>query len=310
MCAFLKRGEYKMAKKTITTIKTIATLGKRELRYTEMDGIKKFDIRVWHGDKYEDGVRFTEDEIFDLRCVMNAEILDKKIGDKDLILTDNKEYALSMVHNGRTYVRPFATEDEMKKLCEILSATDNLLEYDNTPKVEEPVVEQPKKKRGRPKKSIDVDKAIDETVKQTSIQKKIAELTAKTSKEKSKEKPKKIYKDAYEKFSDQFKEYRESQPKNRQRGYELTHEVIVNHIKDIISTSSEYNANAMQEHKNSRNMMSFCQDKAFENADAMMNITSREEANEMLCSWVDEYVGLDDKPEPPKAKAKKSKQKV
>ena len=291
--------------KTITTIKTIATLGKRELRYTEMDGVKKFDIRAWNGDKYEDGVRFTEDEIFDLRCVMSGEVKDTKIGNKDLIVTDNGDYALSIVINGRTYVRPFATKDEMNKLCEILKATDNLLEYDDTPKVEEP-----KKKRGRPKKSIDVDKAIDEIVKQTSIQKKIAELTAKTSNAKPKENPKKIYKDAYEKFSDQFKEYRESQPENRQRGYELTHEVIVNHIKDIISTSNEYNTNAMQEHKNSRNMMSFCQDKAFENADAMMNITSREEANEMLCSWVDEYIGLDDKPEPPKAKAKKSKQKA
>jgi len=291
--------------KTITTIKKIATLGKRELRYTEMDGVKKFDIRAWNEDKYEDGVRFTEDEIFDLRCVTSGNVNDVKIGDKNLVKTDNGDYALSVTVNGRTYTRVFATEDEMNKLCEILSATDNLLEYDDTPKVE-----TPKKKRGRPKKSIDVDKAIDEIAKQTSIQKKIAELTAKTSKEKPKEKPKKIYKDAYEKFSDQFKEYRESQPENRQRGYELTHEVIVNHIKDIISTSNEYNANAMQEHKNSRNMMSFCQDKAFENADAMMNITSREEANEMLCSWVDEYIGLDDKPEPPKAKAKKSKQKV
>ena len=292
--------------KIITTIKKIATLGKRELRYTEMDGVKKFDIRAWNGDKYEDGVRFTEDEIFDLRCVMSGKIKDTKVGSKDLIVTDDGEYALSLVNNGRTYIRPFATDAEMNKLCEIFKATDNLLEYDDTPKAEEPVVEQPKKKRGRPKKSIDVDKAIDEIVKQTSIQKKIAELTAKTSKEK----PKKIYKDAYEKFSDQFKEYREIQPKNRQRGYELTHEVIVNHIKDIISTSNEYNANAMQEHKNSRNMMSFCQDKAFENADAMMNITSREEANEMLCSWVDEYIGLDDKPESPKAKTEKSKQKA
>lgn len=164
--------------KTITTIKTIATLGKRELRYTEMDGVKKFDIRAWHGEKYEEGVRFTEDEMSNLRDVMTGNIVDSKIGDKDLIVTDNGEYALSITINGRTYVRPFATHNEMNKLCEILKATDNLLEYDNTPKVEEP-----KKKRGRPKKSTDVVKEIP----------KLAEQKQKETKEikKTEEKPKK-----------------------------------------------------------------------------------------------------------------------
>ena len=291
--------------KTITTIKTIAKLGKRELRYTEMDGVKKFDIRAWHGEKYEEGVRFTEDEMSSLRDVMTGNVVDAKIGDKDLIVTDNGEYALSITINGRTYVRPFATHDEMNKLCEIFKATDNLLEYDNTPKVEEP-----KKKRGRPKKSTAIDEAIDEIAKQKSLQKKIAEIEAKIETEKPKEKPKKNYKDAYEKFSDQFKEYRDNQPENRRRGYELTHEVITNHIKDIIKTSEEYNKNAMQDWKNSANMMNFVQNKAFENADAYMNIQNRAEAEEFLCQWVDEYIGdTNDKPKP-KANTKKSKQKA
>lgn len=138
--------------KTITTIKKIATLGKRELRYTEMDGVKKFDIRAWNGDKYEDGVRFTEDEMFDLRCVMSGKIKDTKVGNKDLIVTDDGEYALSLVNNGRTYIRPFATDAEMNKLCEIFKTTDNLLEYDDTSKAEEP-----KKKRGRPKKTAEAN---------------------------------------------------------------------------------------------------------------------------------------------------------
>ena len=134
---------------------------------------------------------------------------------------------------------------------------------------------------------------------------------SKTEPKKETKEKKKVYKDAYEKFSDQFKEYRDNQPENRQRGYELTHEVITNHIKDIIKTSEEYNKNAMQDWKNSANMMNFVQNKAFENADAYMNIQSRAEAEEFLCQWVDEYIGdTSDKPEPPKPKTKKSKQKA
>ena len=281
--------------KTITTIKTIATLGKRELRYTEMDGIKKFDIRAWKGDKHEDGVRFTEDEIFDLRCVMSGEVKDTKIGNKDLIVTDNGDYALSIVINGRTYVRPFATKDEMNKLCEILKATDNLLEYDDTPKVEEP-----KKKRGRPKKEV----ATTINTPRPSIDELIQKYSKTEPKKETKEK-KKVYKNAYEKFNDQFKTFRESQPENRRKGYELTHKVIVNHIKDIIATSDEYNKNAMQEWKTSHNMMSFCQNKAFENAEEYMNIQNRAEAEEFLFRWVDEYIGdTSDKPKPKKTKTK------
>jgi len=281
--------------KTITTIKKIETLGKRELRYTEMDGVKKYDIRAWKGDKYEDGVRFTEDEIFDLRCVMSGEVKGTKIGNKDLIVTDNGDYALSIINNGRTYVRPFATKDEMNKLCEILKTTDNLLEYDDTPKVEEP-----KKKRGRPKK--EATEKVNTPV--PSIDELIAKYKNVEPKKEVKEK-KKVYKNAYEKFNDQFKTFRESQPENRRKGYELTHKVIVNHIKDIIETSDEYNKNAMQEWKTSHNMMSFCQNKAFENAEEYMNIQNRAEAEEFLFRWVDEYIGdTSDKPKPKKTKTK------
>ena len=286
--------------KTITTIKTIAKLGKRELRYTEMDGVKKFDIRAWNGDKYEEGVRFTEDEMFDLRDVMTGNIVNAKIGDKDLIVTDNGEYALSITINGRTYVRPFATHDEMNKLCEILKTTDNLLEYDNAPKVEEP-----KKKRGRPKKTTAIDEVVDELAKK----KKVEDLVKKyTSPAKKEEKPKKTYKNAHEKFVDQFAEYRKTQPDNRQKGFELTHKVITDHIKDIIATSDEYNKNAMQDWKNSQNMMNFVQNKAFENAEAYMNVQNRAEAEEFLYQWVDEYIGdTSDKPKPKKTTKAKAK---
>ena len=134
--------------KTITTIKKIATLGKRELRYTEMDGVKKFDIRKWNGDKPEDGVRLTQEELDQLYFRMKSERDDVLIGNKTLAFGDN-EYHLSIVNNGRLYIRPFVTKAEMDKLIQMLDvAKDNLLEYDDTPKVEEP-----KKKRGRPAKT-------------------------------------------------------------------------------------------------------------------------------------------------------------
>lgn len=285
--------------KTITTIKTIATLGKRELRYTEMDGVKKFDIRAWNGDKYEDGVRFTEDEIFDLRCVMSGEVKDTKVGNKDLIVTDNGEYALSITINGRTYVRPFLTHNEMNKLCEIFKATDNLLEYDENAKVEEePKVEAPKKKRGRPKKNpadVEINKKMS-TETEDLIKKHV---------DNSKEaKPKKVYKDAYEKFDDQFKEFRKSQPKEMRFGYEFVHQMILEHIKDIIATSDEYNKNAMQEWKNTQNMMIFCRKKMFERAKEYMEINTKDEEKEFVLQLVDEYIGTDDKPACYEAKTK------
>ena len=107
---------------------------------------------------------------------------------------------------------------------------------------------------------------------------------------------KESYKNAYEKFKDQFEEYRNTQPDNRKKGYELTHNLILEHIKDICKTSDEYNKNGLQEWKNTGNMMRFCQDKAFENAEALMNINTREEASELMFQWVDEYIGADDKP--------------
>lgn len=162
--------------KIITTIKTIATLGKRELRYTEMDGIKKFDIRAWKGDRYDDGVRFTQEEINQLYFRMKSNLDTALIGNKTLVF-ENDEYALSIVSNGRTYVRPFATKDEMDKLMQILEvAKDNLLEYDPTPKVEEP-----KKKRGRPKKN-----NLEMEVKKQAIEKRLAEDTPAPKKEEKK----------------------------------------------------------------------------------------------------------------------------
>lgn len=294
-----------MAKINVVTIKSIASLGSRELRYTDINGEKKYDIRVWNGDNYEPGVRFTQDELIQIKKYFDdnvSSMVPIRIGNKEAFRGD-EEWCLSIISNGREYIRPFATDEEIDKLLNIMEASNNdPLSY------EEPVVEQPKKKRGRPKKSTAIDEAIDEIAKQKSLQKKIAELTAKTSNEKPKEKPKKNYKNAYEKFADQFKEYRESQPENRRRGFELTHEVITNHIKDIIKTSDEYNQNAMQDWKNSANMMNFVQNKAFENADAYMNIQNRAEAEEFLCQWVDEYIG--DTSDKPKPKTKKSKQKV
>ena len=143
--------------KTITTIKKIATLGKRELRYTEMDGVQKFDIRAWHGDKYEDGVRFTEEEMKQLYQRMKSNLPEDLIGNKSLTfdLDNGDEYALSIVNNGRLYIRPFATKSEMNKLMQILEvARDNLLEYDDKTCASSDNVS---KKRGRPgKKSVSV----------------------------------------------------------------------------------------------------------------------------------------------------------
>ena len=138
-----------MAKKLIT-IKKIAVLGRRELRYTEIQGIKKFDVRAYDGDKYDDGVRFTQEEINQLYQRMKSGLSTTLIGNKTLIF-DNDEYVLSIENNGRTYTRTLVTKSEMDKLMQILEvAKDNLLEYDDTPKVEEP-----KKKRGRPAKTED-----------------------------------------------------------------------------------------------------------------------------------------------------------
>lgn len=253
--------------KVITTIKKIATLGKRELRYTDIEGEKKYDIRSWSGDKYEEGVRFSQEEIDQLYKGIKSGKIPFEIGNK-LCVIDGENYALSVLFNGRTYVRPFATKEEMGALLVILdTAKDNLLEYEVKPKTTE----------------VDDDDTDDDDT--------------------TEEEEKKSYANAYEKFKDQFEKYRKSQPENRQKGYELTHNIILEHIKDVIATSDEYNKNAMQEWKDSHKMMTFCQNKAFENAEAVMNVATREEANELMFQFVDEYIGLDDKPKP---KSKKS----
>lgn len=249
--------------KVITTIKKIATLGKRELRYTDIEGEKKYDIRAWSGDKYEEGVRFSQEEIDQLYKGIKSGKVPFEIGNK-LCVIDGDNYALSVLFNGRTYVRPFATKEEMGALLVILDAAkDNLLEYEVKPKTTE----------------VEVDDDVDDD-------------------NTTEEEEKKSYANAYEKFKDQFEKYRKSQPENRQKGYELTHNIILEHIKDVIATSDEYNKNAMQEWKDSHKMMTFCQDKAFENAEAVMNVATREEANELMFQFVDEYIGLDDKPKP------------
>ena len=256
--------------KIVTSIKKIASLGKRELRYTEMDGEKKFDIRVWNGDKYEDGVRFSQEEMEQLYKGVEAGKFPFDIGSKQCILNGG-EYALSVLFNGRTYIRPFVTKGEMEALLGILDvAMDNLLEYDpNASKEPDPEPEEEEEK------------------------------------EKDKDKAKKTYANAYEKFKAQFEAYRNDQPENRRKGYELTHNIVLEHIKDIIATSDEYNKNAMQDWKTSGNMMRYCQDKMFENAEAVMNVSSREEANEMLYQFVDEYIGdTSDKPKPQPKKTK------
>lgn len=265
--------------KIITTIKKIATLGKRELRYTEMDGEKKYDIRAWNGDKYEEGVRFSQTELDQLYDGIKKNDTAFQIGSKICVI-ENNNYALSVLFNGRTYVRPFATKDEMAKLIKILDvAKNNLLDYDEN-----------------------VTSIGKEAVKKA--------LTTKSNKKststpvKAKEEPKKVYANAYEKFADQFKEYRENQPENRRKGYELTHNIILEHIKAVCETSDEYNKNGMQEWKNTENMMKYCQDKAFENAEVAMN-ASKDEGIEMMCQWIDEYIGdTSDKPKPKENKKK------
>lgn len=275
-----------MAKKEIKTIKTIAKLGKRELRYTEIDGEKKYDIREWKKDKPHDGVRFSNEELLEVYNAVKLNKLNVPVGNKTLVFDD--EYALSMVHNGRTYVRPFATKNELEKLIDVLSSVDikadGLLGYDET-KIEEikekEANEYISKRRGRPKK-IESDTNSEQKTK-------IAPIKNKSRKEKT-------YTDAYEKFKDMFAKYRSKQDENRRKGYALTHKIITDHIKDIIETSPEYNANLMQEHKNSHKMMLYIQDKAFENAECLMGMATMEDANMYLCQWVDEYAGLDDAP--------------
>ena len=255
--------------KIITTVKKIATLGKRELRYTDIDGEKKYDIRSWSGDKYEEGVRFSQDEIDQLYKGIKSGVTPFEVGNKMCVI-DGNNYCLSVLHNGRTYIRPICTKEEMEALLVILDAAkDNLLEYEVKPKTTEVEVD---------------DDADDDNT--------------------TEEEEKKSYANAYEKFKDQFEKYRKSQPENRQKGYELTHNIILEHIKDVIATSDEYNKNAMQEWKDSHKMMTFCQDKAFENAEAVLNVATREEANELMFQFVDEYIG--DASDKPKPKSKKS----
>ena len=256
-----------MKKIIINTIKTIAKLGGRELRYTEMNGENKFDIRAWNGDQPDDGVRFSQDEINQLYAGIKENKFPFEVGNKTCVIDDNGDYALSLLFNSRTYVRPFATATEMKKLVSILDvAKDNLLEY------------------------------IDDVKTNKSISK---------SETKSADKTPKKYTNAYEKFKDQFEEYRNTQPDNRKKGYELTHNLILEHIKDICKTSDEYNKNGLQEWKNTGNMMRFCQDKSFENAEALMNVSTKEEAMELMFQWIDEYVG--DTSDQPNKRGRKKK---
>ena len=113
-----------MAKTNVITIKSIATLGKRELRYTEINGEKKYDIRVWNGDNYEQGVRFTAEELQQIVAIAKGKQTDVKFGSKMLTM-EKDEYAVSVVSNGRTYIRAFATVDEMSKLSSIMEASNN-----------------------------------------------------------------------------------------------------------------------------------------------------------------------------------------
>ena len=287
-----------MAKTNVKTIRTIATLGKRELRYTDINGELKYDIRSWKGDEPEPGVRFTQEELIELKNGFDDKTLAPvKIGNKEVVY--DKEWCLSVVSNGRTYTRPFATSEEIEKLFKVMEASNNYpLSYT------EPVPEQPKKKRGRPKKSTAIDEVVDELAKKKKVEDLVKKYTSTTKKE---EKSQKTYKNAHEKFCDQFAEYRKTQPDNRQKGFELTHKVITDHIKDIIATSDEYNKNAMQDWKNSHNLMLFVQDKAFENAEALMKVNTWDENCQLMCQFVDEYIGLDDKPKPkPKTTTKKT----
>lgn len=133
-----------MAKPIITSKKQIASLGKRELRITTMNGEDKWDIRAWNGDKYDDGVRFTDEELTQLSGIV-AVIKDTKlqsdmvlgtIGNKKCIIK-NGEYCLSININGRDMIRAFATVDEMKALKVIIDKAlaqkeKSLTEYLNT----------------------------------------------------------------------------------------------------------------------------------------------------------------------------------
>lgn len=146
-----------MAKK-IDSIKKIATLGKRELRYTNIDNELKFDIREWKSDdKYGDGVRFTIDELNQLSDGSNT------IGNKQLVFYKD-EWCLQLELNGRTYTRPFATKDEMdvlKKILEKVKTTTELLAYkveESTEKEEENTSTKTVKEKKEPKKIIEFPK--------------------------------------------------------------------------------------------------------------------------------------------------------
>lgn len=258
----------------LESIKRIADLGGRELRYTLLKEEKKFDIRKWNGDKYEDGVRFSEDELKEFYRLIVTKA-SGKVGNKDLSL-DNNEYILSILNNGRLYKRTVVTVDEANKLVEIIdsviksegSFTEQLLNY-----------EPPKataKKVGRPKKT-DVTSVAEKNVDDKKI----------------------VYLNGYDKFAAQFEEFRNNQPEQMRKGFEMMHNIVLEHIKDICSSSDEYNNASLQEWKNSHKLMAYLQTKAFENPELMFNF---EEAKTAIYGWVDEYMGLDDKPTPPPKK--------
>ena len=125
----------------IKSIKMITSLGKRELRTTELDGVIKYDIREWKSDtSYEDGVRFTKEELEELLKMITSNELGI-IGNKTVIFEDN-QYYLTIENNGRLYKRTIATKEEIDKLLKFMNGED-----------EEKNAESVKKRRGRPKKN-------------------------------------------------------------------------------------------------------------------------------------------------------------
>lgn len=125
----------------VKSIKKIKELGSRELRTTELDGIIKYDIRKWKSDtNYEDGVRFTEEELKELCKMVNSKNYGT-IGNKTLVHKEN-EYSLEIENNGRLYSRTIANDSEMDKLIKYINGED-----------EEENAEPIKKRRGRPKKN-------------------------------------------------------------------------------------------------------------------------------------------------------------
>lgn len=253
----------------IITKRKIAVLGERELRYTEINGETKFDIRKWNGNEPGDGVRFSADELEQI-CYFKF----YKFPDKTIVLdTDKLSWTVQITHNGKLYVREIATMDEFSKLCEICNKAEGMkpvpFEFALLSCAEKTTV----KKEEKPKA-----KAKAETKTKT------------TTTTKAKAKPKKTYTNGYERFKDMVDEFINGEPENRRPAYKSTWNLVLARIKEKCENDDIYNQACLQESKTSYGMAKFCMEKQFENYDCH----DYEQQCENLKTWVDEYITTED----------------